>query len=303
MKRDDLAATGPVRRKRRAHGFPVGLSYGKTGMREYIDPAWVRVLQGRRDVFESLWGDTGDWVEQPNQARGGWSGVARRSLADPNGRRVPVFVKRQVNHVYRDWRHPLRGRPTFEREIRNILALMAIDIPVLKPVYFGMRRNRGGQEAILVTEELVGYTSLETLQDAWATNQVGRREEKRAVTAALAPIIRRLNDARFQHGCLYPKHVFVRFDRPGRTAEVRLIDLEKARHRRHPDAARRRDLGSLNRHSRGSATRIDCASWSRTRKRAAGIPGCAACGGNWRSGSNANNGVGELDDGRPSAAA
>lgn len=221
-------------------------------MHEYIDPAWRDALQRQnKHQFQALWDFGADWVEEPNARRGGWSGVVKQVLEGPAGQPVPVYIKRQSNHVYRDWRHPLRGLPTFEREIRNILTLRDLNVPVLSPVYFGMRRHQGKQEALLVTEELTGFEPLEDIQQRWAAQPGAFQTEKRAVIDALAPAIRRLNDAGIQHGCLYPKHVFVRFDPSSRKAEVRLIDLEKARHRRHAGACRRRDLGTLSRHSTG----------------------------------------------------
>lgn len=38
-----------------------------------------------------------------------------------------------------------------------------------------------------------------------------------------------MNLAHWQHGCLYPKHIFVRVE--GEAIEVALIDLEKSRRR------------------------------------------------------------------------
>jgi len=61
--------------------------------------------------FEFYWQQQGEWVEEPNQRRGGESGVQR--IHEANGRLL--YVKRQVGHTYRSWRYPL-GRPTVLRE-------------------------------------------------------------------------------------------------------------------------------------------------------------------------------------------
>ena len=55
---------------------------------------------------------------------------------------------------------------------------------------------------------------------------------------------------RYQHNCLYPKHIFARLRDDG-AAEVRLIDLEKVKWRPARRYAMLRDLGTLYRHVEG----------------------------------------------------
>ena len=69
--------------------------------------------------FSDFWNRKIEWFEAPNHRRGGWSGVARSELTLPDGGRLPVFVKRQANHMTRTWRHPFRGQPTLIREFEN----------------------------------------------------------------------------------------------------------------------------------------------------------------------------------------
>ena len=52
--------------------------------------------------FEYYWQQQGEWVEEPNQRRGGESGVQR--LSDAKGK--VLYAKRQVGHIYRSLRHP-----------------------------------------------------------------------------------------------------------------------------------------------------------------------------------------------------
>ena len=52
------------------------------------------------DPFEFYWNQQGEWVEEPNQRRGGESGVQR--IHDGEGRLL--YAKRQVGHTYRSWR-------------------------------------------------------------------------------------------------------------------------------------------------------------------------------------------------------
>jgi hypothetical protein len=52
--------------------------------------------------FDFYWRQQGEWVEEPNQRRGGESGVQR--LNDANGKLL--YAKRQVGHIYRSLLHP-----------------------------------------------------------------------------------------------------------------------------------------------------------------------------------------------------
>jgi hypothetical protein len=76
---------------------------------------------------------------------------------------------------------------------------------------------------------------------------------------------------RWQHGCLYAKHVFVAAAADG-SVHIALIDLEKARRRLTVAGASRRDMGQLARH-RGAMPAADWALLLATYQRAmAGEP-------------------------------
>ncbi len=56
----------------------------------YIKAEWQNTLKAQNlDSFDSIWdyeknaNIQPDWVEEPNQRRGGWSGVCRIVLLDP----------------------------------------------------------------------------------------------------------------------------------------------------------------------------------------------------------------------------
>ena len=70
----------------------------------------------------------GDWVEPPNQRRGGLSGVQRVQLDD--GRLL--YRKQQVGHLYHSWRHPL-GYPTLMRERDALYDCLRLGVPVPPP--------------------------------------------------------------------------------------------------------------------------------------------------------------------------
>ena len=67
----------------------------------------------------------------------------------------------------------------------------------------------------------------------------------------LATHLARMHRGRWQHSCLYIKHVFVRVVGEGSAArpEVALLDLEKCRRRLTAIAAARHDMLQLRRHS------------------------------------------------------
>lgn len=214
-------------------------------MQDYLATNWTDVLE--RNGFKSFddwWQREAEWFEEPNYRRGGWSGVSRLELEDANGNKHAVFMKRQENHVAKTLRHPIKGIPTFVREMQNILQLKEANVAALTPVYFAVRTIDGNQRAVLVTESLDGFTPLEDVDQT-----VLKHQERRALIKAVAVLIRRLHAKRLQHNCLYPKHIFVKPSASG--YEARLIDLEKTKKRPLERIAMVRDLDSLNRHAYG----------------------------------------------------
>ncbi|MFC3606615.1 lipopolysaccharide kinase InaA family protein [Stutzerimonas tarimensis] len=194
------------------------------------------------DSFDRWLGCPGEWVEAPNQRRGGLSGVQRLQGSDGRLR----YRKQQVEHCYRDWRHPF-GEPTILREARAFEAFAALGVRVPALVYCGTRRGLAGREALLVTEALAGFDSLESCYARQAPADWGG-ERHAEVFRRIGAVLARLHLARWQHGCLYPKHIFVRVDE-GRAAEVALLDLEKSRRRLSRGLAARHDLRQLRRHA------------------------------------------------------
>ncbi|WP_341706822.1 lipopolysaccharide kinase InaA family protein [Halopseudomonas sp.] len=191
--------------------------------------------------FERWWDMGGEWVEEPNQRRGGESGV---KLLPAQGRGQPrLYSKRQVGHIYRSWLHPL-GRPTVLREEEALRACEQLQVPVPKLVFCAARREKGQWQGLLVTEELSGFVSL----GQWYASEAPSAQ-RRAVLQQLAVVLRRLHGGRRQHGCLYAKHIYVRVD--GEHAEIALLDLEKSRRRLLRSRAVRHDLDQLRRRREG----------------------------------------------------
>ncbi len=218
-------------------------------MTDFIDARWRPILahNGLSD-FDALWQLKADWFEEPNQRRGGWSGVSRCELALPGGGTRVIFLKRQENHKARLWTHPLRGAPTFLREFRHIQHYRACGVPTLAPVYFAMRKVGRDERAILVTEELTSFVSMENRVRRWLKAGAPARPVRLRMLEAIATLLRDMHAHGIQHNCFFPKHVFVRVSAEG-GIEARVIDLEKSRWRPSKTVCAIRDLYTLNYHS------------------------------------------------------
>jgi hypothetical protein len=222
-------------------------------MKDHFPDRWQEILRHNDlDSFEKLWALQLEWFEEPNQRRGGWSGVSRCDLDLPEGGKVGVFIKRQENHITRTLLHPF-GMSTFIREIENILRFKQAAIAALEPIYFAVRKVDGDLRAIVCTEALDGYEPLENLTERWLKEGWPDRETRQRLMKTIASVMARMHDHKIQHNCFYPKHIFVRF--AGDEVSIRIIDLEKAKVKVFRRYASFRDLYALNRHAKG---------WSRT---------------------------------------
>lgn len=195
----------------------------------------------QKHTFESWWAKQGEWVEAPNVRRGGESGVQR--IHDDDGNLF--YAKRQTGHVHRSWLHPL-GRLTVLRERDALIGATQAGVNVPQIVYC----STSGERGLLVTAALEGY---QTIEDWYAAN--GREQYGEALHSQLLTLVghtvARLNRARWQHGCIYAKHVFVYIEGEGAAAKphVALLDLEKCRQRMTSKQAALHDMKQLRRHS------------------------------------------------------
>jgi len=189
------------------------------------------------DRFDYWWNIRGESVEPPNERRGGQSGV---ELVELEGQ--TLYCKRQQGHLYRSLRYPL-GRPTVLREVQVIPAFRQLEIPVPDIHFSGARYRDGKWQGVLITQALSGYVNL---GEWYAADHPRDQNVDGQVLRQLAANLARLHRSRWQHGCLYPKHVFVK---AGATeVSVALLDLEKSRRRITSLAAARHDLRQLYRH-------------------------------------------------------
>jgi tRNA A-37 threonylcarbamoyl transferase component Bud32 len=209
-------------------------------------PLVLPAREARTSTFQRWWNTQGEWVEEPNQRRAGESGVQRIRLRDPQQRLL--YCKRQIGHLYRSLLHPF-GRPTALRELQALQAFVRLGVRVPDLVYCGTRQQAGKWQALLVTAELKGFVSLEDWYAEGMAEYYGHAVQKRMLDA-VGITLARIHQARWQHGCCYPKHIFLRVNGEGAEAwvEVALLDLEKSRRRLRRSAAARHDLRQLRRH-------------------------------------------------------
>ncbi len=222
-------------------------------MQNYQASDWEELAHNNDlDSFAAIWALDIGWFEEPNQRRGGWSGVSQTELALSAGGRIGVFVKRQQDHVARTLAHPLTGVLTFRREFHNLNRLHASGVPTLEVLYFAERKVDGKRQSILVTRALSGYQSLDVCLQNWQQTGWPDKLAWHRFIQCLAGISRLMHQHRIQHNCFFPKHIFLKdIDTQ---PDIRLIDLEKAKHTFSVEQAMLRDLDTLNRRTSGVTT-------------------------------------------------
>lgn len=194
------------------------------------------------NLFEYWWNISTEWVEEPNQRRGGVSGVLR--LRDETGQ--VFYIKRQAKHIYRSLLYPF-GQATIKREYQAYRAFQKAGVTVPEIVYYSKIADR----AILVTKELSHFVSFEE----WL-NQINNSRTSEAnvlfVLASIAKNLATLHRNRLQHNCIYPKHIFIKTEQVIASSEdvqVALLDLEKSRKRLTAKQAALHDIPQIKRHT------------------------------------------------------
>ena len=215
----------------------------------YISAKHAQLLQKTQlDTFEKVWNYQVNWFEEPNERRGGWSGVGRITLEQNDGSQIGAFLKKQDKHCRSSFLHPIKGVPTFQREFEMMQYLASKNIRAPEVLLFG-RNPQGDLKTTLMTKELSGFQSLEALTEQLFANGKPDRSTKCAVVNAVAIFARQLHLAKVQHRSFYPKHLFVN-TMNAMTPEVAVIDLEKSRINWLPALRTLMDLSVLNRHAK-----------------------------------------------------
>ena len=222
-------------------------------MQEYQASDWKALASNNGlDSFDAIWALDIGWFEEPNQRRGGWSGVSQAEFVLPDGDHAGVFIKRQQDHTARTLAHPLAGVLTFSREFHNLNRLHACGVPTLDILYFAERKLDGKRQSILITRALSGYQSLDVCIKNWQQTGWPDKLAWHQFIDRLAGIARLMHQHRIQHNCFFPKHVFLKDINA--QLDIRLLDLEKAKHTFCAEQAMLRDLDSFNRRTLGVTT-------------------------------------------------
>ncbi len=222
-------------------------------MLTYISEPFKALLQKNQlDTFEKIWAYEVKWFEEPNERRGGWSGVGRIELAQADGSMLGAFLKKQDKHCRTSLLHPADGVPTFQREFEMMRYLTGQHIGAPEVLFFG--RNPNNLETTLLTKELAGFVPLEQLTEALFENGRPSLTKQQPIIQAVAQFARQLHNAKVQHRSFYPKHIFVN-NQNASAPRVATIDLEKSRFQRLSLLRTIMDLSVLNRHAKY---------WSRT---------------------------------------
>jgi hypothetical protein len=93
-------------------------------------------------------------------------------------------------------------------------------VPTITPLYFAECYNKGKHRSVLVTKALNNYDSL----DSGIDHMTNRMQKE--LMARCGAVIRNLNDNKYFHNSLFPKHLFYSIS-TGSIVDVCLIDLEK----------------------------------------------------------------------------
>ncbi|WP_173634438.1 lipopolysaccharide kinase InaA [Paramixta manurensis] len=190
------------------------------------------------EEFRQWWDTQGDWVEEPNQRRNGMSGV-QRIVRDGK----TLYVKRMTHHLFHSLRYPF-GRPTIIREIQAINDLARAGVNVPKIVYGKALKIDGEWRALLVTEDMTGFSSI----DHWYDEEEHRKvdaETYEEVLKQVATAFKGMHSVNRQHGCCYVRHIFVKTE--GKV-EAGFLDLEKSRRRWVREKAVRHDFKQLEKY-------------------------------------------------------
>jgi hypothetical protein len=227
-------------------------------IKEYVDSAWRQFFQehGLAD-FTSIWGRDDEWFEEPNYGRSknGWSGVSCISIGGKS-----FFVKKQSNFYSYSWNRPF-GVTLAQKEFENIKLFNDLEIPCMKVVYFGARKEKGDLQALIITEALTEYRSFYDFVEHLKDNELSFSIKNAALTE-VAKLFRTAHLNGVMHNSLYPKHAFISKyyftdQQPPQEPTCRFIDMESARRSKWGSTRQLRDLETFNRR---------CSYFSKTRR-------------------------------------
>ena len=192
-------------------------------MKTYIKPTWIKVFKKNKlETFEDFWGLPNQWFESPNRRRNGWSGVINHKIQEGM-----LFIKKQENHNFKNFFHPINGLPTFIREYENIQRFNQFNFRTPELLYFSHNKK----QAILITKKI--EAGFKPLADYLKKNKKFSDNQLKAIANELA----HLHHHKIQHTYPMPKHLYL-----NNKNEVLFIDLEKAKKKLFTLSAGKRDL-------------------------------------------------------------
>lgn len=205
-----------------------------------MNTQWFRQDNAVSDAsFDKWWDSYGEWFDSQDQLLSGESGIQR--LHTPDGQ--VLYSKRQINHFHHDLVHPF-GEPTILHEMRALQALAKLGIRVPKVVFSAARKTETEWQALLVTESLDGFVSLE---EWYAREQP--LELRQQMIQQLANTVARMHRAGWEHGRLYPKNIFVKVTgEREKQVGVALLGLAKSNHRLTAYSAAKHDYELFKQH-------------------------------------------------------
>jgi hypothetical protein len=222
-----------------------GISLGQA-LPLFISSKFSEILsKNQLDTFAKVWDYKVNWFEEPNERRGGWSGVGQVILEVKSDVHLSLFIKKQQNHGRTSLLHPIAGEPTFRREFARLQFLEKNQFGAPHVVFYAESNSDTHQRAILMTQALTDFVPLDVLIDTWW--QTASRLQQLTLIKKIASEIRRFHDLGLSHRALYPKHIFVKD--AACNPQIAVIDLEKARFTTLLWNRTFFDLAALNRHT------------------------------------------------------
>jgi len=158
--------------------------------------------------------------------------VSRLELGEGD-RKVVIYVKRRWGAAATaSWRDLVRLRfPMLpvRYEWKSAVQLLAANIPVSRPVAWGVCADTAPPRAIIAFREVEGPSLAEWIHRSASTARKGRLARSRnAIATALGETARRLHDVGFSFPDLYTKHIYLE-DSDGPAPRVVLIDVQRLR--------------------------------------------------------------------------
>lgn len=238
-------------------------------MKAFFSPDYQSLLEQQNlSEFDDFWRLPKNWVEPPNERRGGWSGVTTTDIRKKCGETVTLYVKRQHAHTFRSIRYPL-SKSTAWREYQNNERMRKKGFSVPIPVFY-QEKKCSGMRAIMATIGINNPISL----SAWLTSRTEPRDQDSTskVLQNIATDIRKIHDSGFEYRALHGKHILLENYQTATIPKHYFIDLETLRPYIRHLTPRVRDICQFFRHTPLSGSQqefflahylIDTPSWAK----------------------------------------